>query len=267
MKYLIIANGMAIDEDRLSELVKKADIVVCADGGARHLQQINIVPDILIGDMDSVEDNQIEYLTTNHIRTLNGNDSDQTKCKVTLIKYPEKKDYSDTELAVIWAIEHGATYITLTGVTGTRMDHTLSNIFLLRTITQRGIKCKIVDSNNEIFLLSHDTQIISDDLLRIKSKESPSKIELKEHSDNQSCGYFDNGSVGSISVNGKIGELLSIVPVTEEVRGVTLRGLEYPLNDATIAFGSSRGVSNVFSETVAYISIKSGMLLITKSSD
>ncbi|MGD9731000.1 MAG: thiamine diphosphokinase [Desulfamplus sp.] len=241
MKYLIIANGIAVDDDPLLKLVKEADVVVCADGGARYLKIIGIAPNVLIGDMDSIGDNENIYFT-DITTTISSESKSLEQNKTIVIKYPRQKDASDTELAVLWAIDQGAEYITLTGVTGTRMDHTLSNIFLLKKIGEKGVRCKIVDNHNEIFLLSND---------------------LTENHPADKGGSSDC----SLSIDGKIGELLSIIPVTQEVRGVTLRGLEYPLNNAVLAFGSSRGVSNVFNQTTAYISIKSGMVLITKSCD
>lgn len=241
MKYLIIANGIAVDDDPLLKLVKEADVVVCADGGARYLKRIGIAPNVLIGDMDSIGDNENLYFT-DITTTISSESKSLEQNQTIVIKYPRQKDASDTELAVLWAVDQGAEYITLTGVTGTRMDHTLSNIFLLKKIGERGVRCKIVDNHNEIFLLSNDL-----------TENHPA----------------DKGASSdcSISIDGKIGDLLSIIPVTQEVEGVTLRGLEYPLNNAVLTFGSSRGVSNVFNQTTAYISIKSGMVLITKSCD
>ncbi len=247
MKYLIIANGTSIDDDRLLKFVKEADVVVCADGGARYLKRIGIAPNILIGDMDSIEDNENLYFT-DITTTISSESKSLEQNKTIVIKYPRQKDASDTELAVLWAIDQGAEYITLTGVTGTRMDHTLSNIFLLKKIRERGVRCKIVDNHNEIFLLSND----------LTENHPADKGGSSDCSISTDC---------SLSIDGKIGELLSIIPVTQEVGGLTLRGLEYPLDNAVLAFGSSRGISNVFNQTTAYISIKSGMLLITKSCD
>ncbi|MBF0302341.1 MAG: thiamine pyrophosphokinase, partial [Desulfamplus sp.] len=162
---------------------------------------------------------------------------------------------------VMWAIDQGASYITLTGVTGTRMDHTLSNIFLLRSIEQKGVKCRIIDDHNEIFLLSHDSPI-GEFIYDADRTQLSEQSKDASHVDEQ---YAE--STRSIYVNGKPGELLSIISVTEEVRGITLKGLEYPLDDATLTFGSSKGISNVFNTETAHISLKYGILLITKSFD
>lgn len=241
MKYLIVANGIINSHKYLLSHIRQSDVVVCADGGVRHLKQINTVPDVVIGDLDSIGDDATLYLKS----YLADN-------RVVLVQYPKKKDASDTELAVLWAIEKGATDITLIGATGNRLDHTLSNIFILRTITQSGISCKIVDDHNEIYMLSHDL---------------PQKEPSANLSDLPSDLASDSARSPFISVKGAPGDLLSIIPVTETVAGVTIYGFEYPLNDATLRLGSSHGVSNVFTGDIAYVSLKQGIVLVIKSSD
>ncbi len=211
MNCLVIANGEVEYNTHMRTMIEAADVVVCADGGAGHLRKMSMVPDVVIGDLDSLGGLDLKYLEEH---------------KVDIIQYPVKKDAGDTELAVLWAIEKGASDITLTGVTGTRLDHTLANIFLLKTISEQGISCRIIDAKNEVYLIS-----------------------------------------GEFTIKGKPGELLSIVPVTEKVTGLTLSGLEYPLKDAVLTMGSSRGISNVFVEEVVCISLKHGIIIVTKSKD
>jgi len=67
--------------------------------------------------------------------------------------------------------------------------------------------------------------------------------------------------------SGEIGELFSIIPVTEKVDGIYLEGFEYPLYDATLEFGSSTGISNVFKETCVKLKLRNGKLLVIRSSD
>ena len=211
MNYLIIANGELEYDTFMRTMIEAANVVVCADGGAGHLRKMSMVPDVVIGDLDSLDGLDLKYLEEH---------------KVDIIQYPAKKDAGDTELAVLWAMEKGASDITLTGVTGTRLDHTMANIFLLKTISEHGISCRIIDARNEVYLIS-----------------------------------------GDFIIKGKPGELLSIVPVTEKVTGLTLSGLEYPLKDAVLTMGSSRGISNVFVEEEACISLNQGIIIVTKSKD
>jgi len=65
-----------------------------------------------------------------------------------------------------------------------------------------------------------------------------------------------------IELSGKPGDLLSVVPITPKVTGITNGGLQYPLYDFNMEMGFSRGVSNVFEQTCAYVKIKSGMILV-----
>jgi thiamine pyrophosphokinase len=70
-----------------------------------------------------------------------------------------------------------------------------------------------------------------------------------------------------LELNGKQGEHLSVIPISTQVTGLTLKGLEYPLENASISMGSSLGISNCFKNTIAVISVTTGALLVTKSRD
>ena len=63
---------------------------------------------------------------------------------------------------------------------------------------------------------------------------------------------------------GRPGVLLSVIPVSDHVKGLTLEGLEYPLTDQTLCMGSTMGISNVFTQDEAKISLKSGAVLVIK---
>lgn len=233
MKCLIVANGNIENIDLLKGLTQTADVVVCADGGAKHLKRLDIFPDILVGDLDSIEEPLQRLYEQN---------------SVSMIAYPRKKNASDTELAVFWAIEQGAAEIVLTGVTGARLDHTMANIFLLKTILKNKIACRIVDDHNEIYLLCHDS---------VLEGGNGNRESLKE---------MEEG-LCSLSIGGKPGDLLSIIPITDKVTDITLKGLEYPLYNAVLKLGSSIGISNVFAGETARISLKEGAVLVTKSCD
>lgn len=211
MKHIIVANGEFKHDIHMKKMIEAADVVICADGGARHLILMKMLPDVVIGDLDSLAGTDLDWLRKND---------------VDIIKYPRRKDAGDTELAVSWAIENGATDITLTGVTGTRMDHSLANLFLLKMISDKGITCRILNAQNEVYLV--------DD---------------------------------KFTIAGEPGELLSIIPITERVTGLTLSGLEYPLKNAVLSMGTSMGISNVFAEKEARISLENGIVIVTKSRD
>ncbi len=211
MKACILANGNIKNKNKLARIISRSDLIICADGGARHLKKIRVLPHVIIGDFDSLTPEDKAYFEKNNIRT---------------IKHPADKDATDTELAAIWAFKHKACDITFTGVSGTRLDHTLANIFLLKKMADLKIKCRIIDDYNEIYLVTD-------------------KITLKR----------DKNS------------FVSIIPLTKQAEGVSTSGLKYPLNNAKIDFGTSRGISNKFSDEKATIFVKKGILIVTKSRD
>lgn len=127
MKALIIGSG-SFSENAL-RLTDEKTYVICADGGYDHAAKRKIVPDILLGDLDSIK----------------------TKANVKTIVYPTEKNETDSEIALLYAIEKGFSDIVMTGVTGSRLDHTLNNIFLLKTAKEKGVNAVIADDNNEIY--------------------------------------------------------------------------------------------------------------------
>lgn len=148
MKGLIISSGRLERYDILNLVVEDKDIIVCADGGLDHIMKVGLKPNMVLGDLDSITEQGIKYIEDNNIE---------------LEKFPVEKDATDTELAVEYLIQKGCKEITLIGVTGTRMDHTLANIFLLDQMFQRNIKGKIIDDNNEI--------VLSDSYLEVEKNE------------------------------------------------------------------------------------------------
>ena len=67
-----------------------------------------------------------------------------------------------------------------------------------------------------------------------------------------------------LRINGKCGQTLSIIPVTADVRGISTSGLEYPLDNETLYFSSTRGISNVMTADTCEITIKEGLALVVK---
>ncbi len=71
----------------------------------------------------------------------------------------------------------------------------------------------------------------------------------------------------SIILLGKKGQTISLIPLTTEVTGITTTGLKYPLNNATLTIGASRGISNIVEDDTAQITIKSGYLFVIQTTD
>lgn len=144
MKALIIANGKIRDYDLLNNLVQENDFILCADGGINHLMQINAIPDLIVGDLDSVSQTGIEYIKKNNI---------------IVEKFPVMKDETDTDLALNYLILRKYKQITIAGGIGSRIDHTMGNIFLLRKLNKNGIKACIINENNIIHLVEKDIRL------------------------------------------------------------------------------------------------------------
>ena len=119
MRVLIILNGELKSPEFLKETADKSDFVICADGGYDKAKAAGVIPDVLLGDMDSVENS----------------DFDGEKNI-----YPVEKDETDCEIAINKAFEMGADEIFLTCAFGGRQDHTLANLTTLLKYHNLSIK-------------------------------------------------------------------------------------------------------------------------------
>lgn len=138
MKALIVANGTINNINILKTVKKEYDFILAVDGGTNHCIRAGIFPDLIIGDLDSISEETLKIAKENNIPTE---------------EFPVKKDSTDTELSIDYLISKGFKDITLAGVIGSRMDHTLGNILLLTKLNENDIKGKIIDGNNIIYLV------------------------------------------------------------------------------------------------------------------
>lgn len=139
MKCVIIASGNLDNSDKILDLIKEASLIICADGGARHLRRFNILPHVLVGDFDSIDNADKLFFQQSGVK---------------LLSFPADKDKTDSELCIDIALEKKASDITLLGVTGSRMDHTIANIFLLTELSLKNIPARIIDKTNEIHIVT-----------------------------------------------------------------------------------------------------------------
>ncbi|HEY5561143.1 MAG TPA: thiamine diphosphokinase [Clostridiaceae bacterium] len=147
MKVIIISNGEPPLESMLKDELVNSSLLICADGGANCLYKYGIIPDILIGDFDSIREDILSYYE---------------KKGCALIKHPVNKDFTDTELALETAKELGAKEIVFLGATGNRLDHTLGNISLLLSCLNSGLKAFIIDNKNKIIAVNKSTEIFGE---------------------------------------------------------------------------------------------------------
>jgi len=115
MKAVVVAAGEADARDAAQ--LADAELLIAVDGGARWLDAVGVLPDLLIGDLDSVEPALVERFAS---------------AGVEVERHPVEKDASDAELAVERAAAAGADQIVMVGALGgARLDHELANLLLL----------------------------------------------------------------------------------------------------------------------------------------
>lgn len=137
--------------------------------------------------------------------------------------YPCEKDETDSQLAIEKALEIGAKEIVFCGFLGGRLDHTLANLALaFSAFSLNDVSCYFQEEWGFCYLADKKTKVIG----------------------------------------GSSGDMVSLIPLFEDVRGITTEGLKYPLLNETLYWQQSRGISNELLVDKAAITKKEGRLLI-----
>ena len=208
MRAVIIANGRLNNNSHFFSGIREDDLLIAADGGAHHFSDLELIPDVVIGDMDSISPHLMDKLQTRGVE---------------MVVYPTDKDQTDLELALGFALQHRVSEIILFGVLGGRLDLSLANILLLAREEWKTVSITVMDGPEEAFLLrSNDT----------------------------------------ISIKGRPGDILSLIPLSEFVDGVTTEGLRWKLENASLLQGNTRSVSNEFLSKSVQVKIKNGKMLL-----
>lgn len=132
MRAVIFANGSLNPPVTLSA----GDFIIAADGGAKHCQALGLHPAVVIGDLDSLTQAELETLKAQGAK---------------IFQFPERKDFTDLELALVHARSLGMNEILILGALGERWDQTLANVSLPAAFPDLNIK--LVDGNQELFYL------------------------------------------------------------------------------------------------------------------
>ncbi|MBM4235380.1 MAG: thiamine diphosphokinase [Firmicutes bacterium] len=144
-RIVIIANGDLENPKFYRELLCEDDYIICADGGSRHARTLGLTPDLIIGDLDSVDPLALPKAAD---------------LKPEVISYPAEKDYSDLELAVGHAVKLKPQEILIIGALGgSRVDHSLFNLMLLILPLEAGIPARIIDHRQELVLIEDDITV------------------------------------------------------------------------------------------------------------
>ncbi len=204
----IMTGGTTAKEDSFyQKILLKAKYIIAADSGYQVLTRLNLQPHVLLGDMDSI---------TEDLATI--------KQKIEVLQYSPLKDKTDTELALELAINRGFKQLYILGGIGSRLDHSLANLYLLINIHRQNCVAKIMNPWHEIQLLCPDNPI---------------------------------------TITGKHKDLLSLLAITD-VKGLTVTGCKWNLQNETILRGSSRGISNYLQKNKATFSLEQGMAFLMK---
>lgn len=130
---------------------RKFDKIIAVDGGLASLHKLNLNPDAIVGDFDSVDEGVLAKYKSS---------PDEIAWEI----HKPEKDETDTELALNTAIRIGCTNLVLLGATGGRLDHFIGNLHLLYACLTKGIKAAIVDEKNWITVIEKGRSFTANEL-------------------------------------------------------------------------------------------------------
>jgi len=188
---------------------RDAALVIAADGGARHAAPLGLPLHQVVGDFDSLIAGDVDELEA---------------AGVVVTRFPTNKDATDTELALLAALDAGATDITLLCTWGGRSDHAIGTLALLA-----NPRCGAAD----VVILDEQTRT---QLLR---------------------------SGAGLTLRGNIGRIISITPWGGDAT-VSTTGVRWPLVSAVLIAGSTRGISNVATAEESVITAHNGAVLVSE---
>jgi len=208
MRAIIVANGTIDKGEDYTHFVRTEDWVIAADGGASVALRLGLQPRVVVGDLDSLPARVRSRLE---------------KGGCLFVQHPAHKDETDTELAIQYALAHGAEEVVLLGAAGGRLDHALANVFLLGMPALEKVRARIVAGRTEVWLLRGGQDM---------------------------------------DIHGQPGDTVTLLPLGQDAVGITATGVEWALDGATLPFGLARGVSNVMMGDTARVALRDGLVLV-----
>lgn len=139
--FIYAAGVVTPDDISLYRRIKtdENDIFICADGGYDTITSVGIIPDVAIGDMDSV-------------RAVLPND-------INVIRHPKDKDKTDLHLCIDYALKNNCKELILLGALGGRVDHSLANIIALKYISDNGAMGMILTAESAIYITTDKIEL------------------------------------------------------------------------------------------------------------
>jgi len=219
MRAIIFGNGdwddaayLARIRASLAAAAPGADLRIAADGGVRLWERLGLTPHILLGDFDSLSDEEVAAWAA---------------AGVEIQRHPVAKDKSDLELALDQAAGRGAASILLAAITGSRLDHSLANLFLAARFAAPQTEVTVLTLRGAVYPVAGG-----------------------------------RGRVGRRRLPAAPGEVVALLPVGGPAAGVTTRNLRYPLRDATLPWGSTLSISNEPTGSPIEVEVAEGRLLV-----
>lgn len=215
MKTLIVTGG-DISKEFLIEMFegKTFDVIIAVDNGLKVLNEINIKPNHIVGDFDTIDPSILELYKYDE--------------SIKVHSFNPIKDNTDTDIAIRLAVELKSTEIIILGAIGTRIDHVLANINVLKYALDSNVVCKIINEYNEVQLIDKSIVLYKNDIDK---------------------------------------KYVSLIPLTERVSNVRLKGFKYELDNGVFNIGSSLGISNEIVDDEAIIEFDNGILILIFSKD
>jgi len=208
----IFLNGSPDSLDLLTRAAGRADLVVAADGGARYALEAGFVPDLVVGDMDSLGEDLAQEVE---------------RRGASLERHPVRKDKMDGHLAVLAARERGATAADLLCAMGGRPGAFFAVSHILLVAERIGLRSTVVADWGRMFVIEG----------------------------------------GSRAVEGLPQDSISVFPLSGPAAGVTLEGMEYPLESATLEPADTLGFHNELIGNEARVSVGKGALLVVQETE
>ncbi|NLC84459.1 MAG: thiamine diphosphokinase [Ruminococcaceae bacterium] len=201
LRHLIILSGNVVDTPLLRYLMRDSSYIIAADGGADHAHRLGVIPDLAVGDLDSIQPEGLAWLEARQI---------------PLNIFPVEKNATDSEIALaaaIASVPEGTppteVELVFIGAMGTRPDHVLGNQLIAACLATKGYRV-----------------LLTDGISILQAAHGPFQQTF------------------NLAVLPPTTWAFSTIALTPQITGLTYEGLKYPLENYTIEFGSTRGISN-----------------------
>ena len=216
------------------------DLVLAADGGYRALYSLGYMPDLLLGDFDSLGDLPLPP-------------------DLPVLRFPARKDDTDTGLALRHGLDRGYRDFALYGCAGGRVDHLLANLQSMARVSRLGAAIRLAAPDYDAWSLTGPAPDTS-------APSTPAPHTPASHASGPAP-HAPDGPAATLTLPPRPGgTLVSVFCQGDRAEGVTLAGLAYPLSDAALTGDFPLGVSNRrLDGQRATVAVRRGTLLILQS--